>query len=97
MRTFDLPVSNLCRVAGESLKGCHMLRSPAARSGGSMHSLNTEPKPEHVLIVGGSSGMGLALARGLLTDAAEVTIVGRSEARLAQARESLANHERLRT
>lgn len=62
-----------------------------------MHSLNTEPKPERVLIVGGSSGMGLALARGLLTDGVEVTIVGRSEARLAQARESLSNPERLRT
>ena len=74
-----------------------MLPFPGSPQWRLQHSLNTEPKPEHVLIVGGSFGMGLALARGLLTDAAEVTIVGRSEARLAQARESLANDERLRT
>jgi NAD(P)-dependent dehydrogenase (short-subunit alcohol dehydrogenase family) len=61
-----------------------------------MNSLNTEPKPERVLIVGGSSGMGLALARSLLADGAQVTIVGRSEARLIKAREDLPNTERLR-
>ncbi|GLQ87136.1 SDR family NAD(P)-dependent oxidoreductase [Dyella flagellata] len=38
---------------------------------------------EKVLIVGGSSGMGLALAEMLLAEGAEVIIVGRSEARLA--------------
>lgn len=57
----------------------------------------TETEAERVLIVGGSSGMGLALAHTLLADAAEVTIVGRSEARLAQARESLPDTGRLRT
>src|SRR5690348_11443610 len=38
-----------------------------------------------VLIVGGSSGMGLALARRLLDEGAFVTIAGRSQERLAAA------------
>lgn len=46
---------------------------------------------ERVLIVGGSSGMGLALARQLLSEGAEVTIVGRSQAKLDEARGSLGN------
>jgi NAD(P)-dependent dehydrogenase (short-subunit alcohol dehydrogenase family) len=41
--------------------------------------------------------MGLALAASLLSEDAEVTIVGRSEARLAAARRSLPATERLRT
>ncbi|RDD80018.1 short chain dehydrogenase [Dyella tabacisoli] len=52
---------------------------------------------ERVVIVGGSSGMGLALARTLLGDGDEVIIVGRSEARLAAARQALGNPERLTT
>ncbi len=58
--------------------------------------MNVEPeaKTERVLIVGGSSGMGLALARILLEEKAKVTIVGRSEATLAKARRiaKLADH-----
>jgi NAD(P)-dependent dehydrogenase (short-subunit alcohol dehydrogenase family) len=47
----------------------------------------------HVLIVGGSSGIGLALAERLLADGASVTIAGRSVQRLGEA----ANHlERIR-
>lgn len=42
-----------------------------------------------VLIAGGSSGMGLALARRCLKAGARVIIAGRSEGRLAQARTSL--------
>ncbi|MFF0013225.1 SDR family oxidoreductase [Streptomyces sp. NPDC005374] len=41
------------------------------------------------MIIGGSSGMGLALARTLLAEGMDVTIVGRSEDRLAQARAEL--------
>ncbi|WP_067635659.1 SDR family oxidoreductase [Actinomadura latina] len=41
------------------------------------------------MIIGGASGMGLALARTLLTEGRDVTIVGRSEARLAAARADL--------
>lgn len=39
----------------------------------------------HVLIVGGSSGIGLALAERLLADGASVTIAGRSARRLRDA------------
>ena len=39
--------------------------------------------------------MGLALARSLLADGAEVTIAGRSDARLAEAQKNLSNSERL--
>ncbi|XAZ25544.1 SDR family oxidoreductase [Sinorhizobium sp. B11] len=39
-----------------------------------------------IIIVGGSSGMGLALARRLLAEGARVTIAGRSAARLEAAR-----------
>ena len=52
---------------------------------------------DKVLIAGGSSGMGLALAEALLADGAEVTIVGRSEARLADAQERLGHPQRLHT
>jgi NAD(P)-dependent dehydrogenase (short-subunit alcohol dehydrogenase family) len=41
------------------------------------------------MIIGGTSGMGLALARTLLADGMDVTIAGRSEARLAAARAEL--------
>ena len=51
----------------------------------------------HVLIVGGSSGMGLALARRCLADGARVTIVGRDEGRLGRARAELADPAALRT
>ncbi|WP_200908077.1 SDR family NAD(P)-dependent oxidoreductase [Achromobacter sp. DMS1] len=40
---------------------------------------------QKVLIAGGSSGMGLALARRCLDDGAQVTIVGRDAERLARA------------
>ncbi|MEU4340665.1 SDR family oxidoreductase [Nocardia sp. NPDC023852] len=46
---------------------------------------------ERVLIVGGSSGMGLALAAALVADGAEVTIAGRSAERLANAERALAD------
>jgi NAD(P)-dependent dehydrogenase (short-subunit alcohol dehydrogenase family) len=52
---------------------------------------------EHVLIVGGSSGMGLALAARLLSGGGTVTIAGRSADRLAAACETLDAGTRLRT
>ena len=50
-----------------------------------------------ILIAGGSSGMGLALARRCLDAGARVVIVGRSEERLAQARSSLGAADALDT
>jgi NAD(P)-dependent dehydrogenase (short-subunit alcohol dehydrogenase family) len=50
-----------------------------------------------IIIVGGSSGMGLALARRLLGEGAAVTIAGRSEDRLAAARRDLDGHPGLAT
>ncbi|ESY81510.1 short-chain dehydrogenase [Mesorhizobium sp. LNHC220B00] len=46
---------------------------------------------QKILIVGGGSGMGLALARRCLAAGAEVIIAGRGEDRLRQAREALGN------
>jgi NAD(P)-dependent dehydrogenase (short-subunit alcohol dehydrogenase family) len=43
----------------------------------------------HALVVGGSSGIGLATARLLARDGARVTIAGRTEAKLRSAVESL--------
>ncbi|WP_406464427.1 SDR family oxidoreductase [Streptomyces sp. NBC_01622] len=51
---------------------------------------------EHVIIVGGSSGMGLALAETLLFEGSEVTIASRSPERLEEAARSLAS-DRVRT
>ncbi|MGO4336236.1 SDR family oxidoreductase [Labrys sp. KB_33_2] len=50
-----------------------------------------------ILIAGGSSGMGLALARRCLNAGARVSIAGRSEGRLAQARTSLGESTALDT
>ncbi len=50
-----------------------------------------------IIVVGGSSGMGLALARRLLGEGARVTIAGRSAQRLAAARQALGDPARLET
>ncbi|KRB55307.1 short-chain dehydrogenase [Rhizobium sp. Root708] len=47
---------------------------------------------KRVLIVGGSSGMGFALAQQLLAGGAEVIIVGRDERKLSVARQQLADN-----
>ena len=44
---------------------------------------------QHTVIVGGSSGIGLATARHLLSSGGQVTVTGRSESRLADARQQL--------
>jgi NAD(P)-dependent dehydrogenase (short-subunit alcohol dehydrogenase family) len=44
---------------------------------------------QHTVIVGGSSGIGLATARHLLASGARVTITGRNETRLVEARRQL--------
>lgn len=50
---------------------------------------------EHVMIAGGSSGMGLALAERLLQQDCAVTVVGRSPERLAAAQEHLGHRPQL--
>ncbi|RRH94955.1 SDR family oxidoreductase [Mesorhizobium tamadayense] len=50
-----------------------------------------------ILIVGGSSGMGLALARRCLDEGAVVIIAGRGEAKLAKARDELGRPAALET
>ncbi|MEI9411731.1 SDR family oxidoreductase [Mesorhizobium salmacidum] len=52
---------------------------------------------QKILIVGGGSGMGLALARRCLEAGAEVIIAGRGEDRLRQACEALGNSAALET
>jgi NAD(P)-dependent dehydrogenase (short-subunit alcohol dehydrogenase family) len=49
-----------------------------------------------VVVIGGSSGLGLAVARRCLADGASVVIAGRSAQRLAAARAGLAGGGRLR-
>lgn len=51
----------------------------------------TEIANSKILIAGGSSGMGLALAGRCLADGAEVIVVGRDEGRLEQAGKGLQN------
>lgn len=52
---------------------------------------------EKILIVGGSSGMGLALARRCLEEGAGVIIAGRGEAKLSAARDRLGRPGTLET
>ena len=58
--------------------------------------MNTLRQPM-ALIVGGSSGMGLATARQLLQQGIDTLIVGRSDARLEAARHQLATAGRVET
>jgi NADP-dependent 3-hydroxy acid dehydrogenase YdfG len=44
---------------------------------------------KHTLIIGGSSGMGLATARALVAEGRKVTITGRDASKLAEARTRL--------
>ncbi|CDX40169.1 Short-chain dehydrogenase/reductase SDR [Mesorhizobium sp. SOD10] len=52
---------------------------------------------QKILVVGGSSGMGLALARRCLEEGAQVIIAGRGEAKLNAAREALGRRDTLLT
>lgn len=61
-----------------------------------MHSKQTL-LDRRILVVGGGSGMGLALAEQLLADGAKVIIVGRSQERLSAAKKQLSFHNSLET
>ncbi len=52
---------------------------------------------KHTLIVGGSSGMGMAAARLLLDAGGSVTLVARNKEKLAQAQKSLGAPDRINT
>lgn len=51
-----------------------------------LHTQDTQDTQQHTVIVGGSSGIGLATARHLVAVKHRVTITGRSEARLVEAK-----------
>jgi NAD(P)-dependent dehydrogenase (short-subunit alcohol dehydrogenase family) len=59
-----------------------------------MTESNTQP---HIMVIGGSSGIGLGVAQVGLRSGAGVTIVGRSEERLREASTTLGSPDRLRT
>ena len=48
---------------------------------------------KHILITGGSKGIGLASAQAFLAEGARVTLVSRDAANLARARQQLADHD----
>ena len=50
-------------------------------------------RDKHILITGGSKGIGLACARAFLAEGARVSLVSREAAHLARAREQLGGHE----
>ena len=50
-------------------------------------------RDKHILITGGSKGIGLACAEAFLAEGARVTLVSRDAANLARARERLTAHE----
>ncbi|NTX63609.1 SDR family oxidoreductase [Myxococcus sp. CA051A] len=52
---------------------------------------------QHVVVVGGSSGIGLGVAQAALEQGARVTLVSRSPEKLAQAAEQLGSPDRVRT
>ncbi|RUU59687.1 SDR family NAD(P)-dependent oxidoreductase, partial [Mesorhizobium sp. M2C.T.Ca.TU.002.02.1.1] len=52
---------------------------------------------QRILVVGGSSGMGLALAKRCLAEGAHVIVAGRGEAKLSAAREALGRRDTLET
>ena len=55
--------------------------------------MNLDLGGQHVLITGGSRGIGLACAEGFLREGAKVTLVGRDGGQLGAARNSLAGAE----
>ena len=50
-------------------------------------------RDKHILITGGSKGIGLACAEAFLQEGARVTLVSRDAANLARARQQLAAHD----
>lgn len=54
-----------------------------------LHSVERHFRGRHVLVTGGSEGIGFALARRLVTYGAEVTLVARDRGKLDRARETL--------
>lgn len=51
----------------------------------------TKLNSKRILVIGGSSGIGMAVAAAALAEGADVTIAGRTEERLAQASGALGN------
>ena len=53
-------------------------------------------RDQHILITGGSKGIGLACAQAFLAEGARVTLISRDATNLARAREQLAAHDAAR-
>ena len=62
-----------------------------------MRSMDHHLDGKRVVIIGGSSGIGLETAKQALATGASVTVAGRSQDRLRQAAETLGASDRLRT
>ncbi len=53
-------------------------------------------RDKHILITGGSKGIGLACAEAFLAEGARVTLISREAANLARARQQLSSHDAAR-
>jgi FlaA1/EpsC-like NDP-sugar epimerase len=93
----DAFVFSRFRVLSGAAKLLQRLAASNAFAKSDGDTMRNSATPPRILVVGGSSGMGLALAEHCLADGAAVTIVGRSEARLSAARQRLPHPERLQT
>ncbi|MCP3098024.1 SDR family oxidoreductase [Myxococcus sp. K15C18031901] len=74
-----------------------MPHRPMAPRGPPHYSWGITLDKQQVLVVGGSSGIGLAVARASLEAGAHVTLASRSEEKLARAAAGLATPDRVRT
>ncbi|AKM29388.1 3-hydroxyacyl-CoA dehydrogenase [Pandoraea faecigallinarum] len=71
------------------------MTTTATSAGTATGTAPTSLKGVHALVTGGARGIGEAVARALLAQGARVTLLGRSEAKLASSAQALAAHGEL--